>query len=462
MQPGIILILLAAWILAQAAPHATVPNAAYRTAACGLLMALVVIVARFVAVAAAAGLRGGNASAWAGRYRRLRSLHAAAWVLALAAIYAGLGWSQIVRENWGLRRFPLIDDLMVLLPVLLSLLLIWWAHGAADSATGNAPGRSWSARKPVLRSARHLLAPVLAPLLLMLGVQDALEFFRGPEPATPAMQAAAGIPCLLLVMAGFPLALRYLWHTEPLNDSALRRRLDQVQQRLDVRTRDTLVWHTDRTICNAVVVGMLPGCRYVLLSDLLLDRLSPDQIAAIYGHELGHIRHGHLWLRMLAVVLPIGVACLFHAKAGEWIAAASAAMHASGTAGSWQSVGLALAAIVLYVRFPFSWYCRALERQADLCGCEAAAEDGDRAKGIGSTAVKRFVSALATLSSSDHRSRQAARNGWLHPSLADRAAFVRSMGTDIPAQRRFARRMRRLAWLLIGLVSLVALLAVAS
>ena len=45
---------------------------------------------------------------------------------------------------------------------------------------------------------------------------------------------------------------------------------------------------------NACVTGILPRFRYVLLTDALVDSLTPHEIAAVFGHEIGHIAHRHL------------------------------------------------------------------------------------------------------------------------------------------------------------------------
>jgi len=48
---------------------------------------------------------------------------------------------------------------------------------------------------------------------------------------------------------------------------------------------------------NAAVMGFIPRFRYVLLSDLLLETMTDEQVEAIFAHELGHVMHRHLfWL----------------------------------------------------------------------------------------------------------------------------------------------------------------------
>jgi STE24 endopeptidase len=248
------------------------------------------------------------------------------------------------------------------------------------------------------------------------------------------------LPVLATAVAGFPWLLRIIWRTSPLPEGPLRQRLRQVEQKLSVRTSDILVWHTDHAICNAAVAGILPICRYVFLTDLLLARMSEDEIAAIYGHELGHVRHRHALWRLLAVILPI---VLWRAVAASWppqSVAASAWLTQHGMSAAAQAGLLAILVAAAYGCLVFSWYCRALERQADLCGCLATGS------------AHSYSSALTTLSLLAHGKRRAQRAGWLHPSLPDRAGFVSQLAANPAEWAAFDRRMRRLALLLAVMV----------
>ena len=466
MQLSVILALLGSMLAAQAAPSVALPDMIERSLLCALLVALVTVAGRIVAGAAVTGLQGGLSlsEVWPDRYRRLRTVHTLAWGAAIVAIYCGLGWPQIVRENWGLKHAILLDDLLILLPVVISLVLSWWALGAAEQAlecrtaarNGRTP-RTVGGMRGALLLARHLVAPVLAPVLLVVGAQDLTARYAAGASVTAA-NVFLTLPLLLVAVVGFPWVLRYLWRTEPLTDGALRNRLRIVEQRLGVRTRDILVWHTDRTICNAAVAGIFPGCRYVFLSDVLLERLSPQEIAAVYAHELGHVRHGHLLLRLLIVVLPLVLWRSITATFPTALAPLSETLNQLG----WSPTALAgLLTLILaaaYALLVFSWYCRVLEREADLCGCQGITDPNNSSdQEVTPEGAEHFVSALATLAALTQSSRQANRPSWLHPALLDRIAFVRHMAGHPADREQFGGRMRRLARLLLAMVAVLTL-----
>ena len=59
-------------------------------------------------------------------------------------------------------------------------------------------------------------------------------------------------------------------------------------------SRMCCVWDTGHCVLNACVTGVLPGFRYVLLTDALVETMTPVEVAAVFGHEIGHIAHRHL------------------------------------------------------------------------------------------------------------------------------------------------------------------------
>ena len=62
---------------------------------------------------------------------------------------------------------------------------------------------------------------------------------------------------------------------------------------------------------NACVTGILPRFRYVLLSDALLESLTPLESAAVFGHEIGHVAHRHFLYFAFFFMGSLGVLSLF-------------------------------------------------------------------------------------------------------------------------------------------------------
>ena len=78
---------------------------------------------------------------------------------------------------------------------------------------------------------------------------------------------------VLVAVAVFVLApamLRRIWRTRPLGAGPVRERLEAACERVGLRCREILLWHSDGMMINAAVMGVIAPLRFVLLSDALL------------------------------------------------------------------------------------------------------------------------------------------------------------------------------------------------
>jgi STE24 endopeptidase len=91
-----------------------------------------------------------------------------------------------------------------------------------------------------------------------------------------------------------PELLKRVLNTQPLEAGSLRTRLENLCKRSGLRYRDILLWQTNNTMANAAVMGIVPRWRYILMSDLLLETMTDQQIEAVFAHEVGHIVHRHM------------------------------------------------------------------------------------------------------------------------------------------------------------------------
>jgi STE24 endopeptidase len=85
--------------------------------------------------------------------------------------------------------------------------------------------------------------------------------------------------------------------------TAVQARLSTLSAELGVPVRGRLTPARVRKVATAGQAGWLPGLRYVLVTDYLLDEMTPAEVDATLAHELGHARHRDLLVRQLLTAL---------------------------------------------------------------------------------------------------------------------------------------------------------------
>jgi hypothetical protein len=236
-------------------------------------------------------------------------------------------------------------------------------------------------------------------------------------------------------------------------------------------------------MANALIAGLIPQARYVVFTDRILDEFPADEVDAIFGHEVGHQRHGHLWLYaafILLSVVDLSALALWGAKR------LGGPLDPTAADAPWwlalPPVGLAAG----YIFLVFGFLSRRCERQADVFGCRAVScgnpactghnPDTDFPAGgaaLCPTGIHTFVRALERvelLSGLDDPTprRPASRllrgalgwlRSWQHGPIRRRVAFLLDL-IDHPArERRFQRRVLafRVA-LMVGLLTVLIVL----
>jgi STE24 endopeptidase len=388
-------------------------------------------------------------------HQRLRWAHSVVLLTGFLAVVFGLDWPAVVRETWGLGRWVLVDDVAVLCPFLASLIASHLAHCRVEHAarsclpgdTGMVAGRRWRGRDLDFLL-RHQLGVLLGPLFLLLAAQDVVDLAVGGTRLQGPVELAVGLGGLAAVLVFAPVLLRWLWRARPLPAGPMRDRLEAMARRLRFSASDILIWDTHGTVINAAVAGILPRPRYVLLSDALLDALRPDEIEAVFGHEVGHIRHHHLWFYigflqgatvfLLAIMIAVRgvVEALLGSSAGSQIA--------------WLGQGLLLplGCSALYFGVFFGFLSRRFERQADIFGCRAIScghrdcgdahqptESSSGPVAICPTAIATFVATLERIALLNGSPRDL--RSWRHFSIAKRVEFLCRVALDPGLERRF-------------------------
>ena len=393
-----------------------------------------------------------------------------------AWIILGLGWVDVIRDGFGLRDGILVDEILILLPYVLAQVLGWWglypaemAVRPASLAAGRPPG---VARHLVLR-ARQTLGMVLPAALIFSLAQDLARWGwpeRSEEPGFQiAMMAAMGALTLFLA----PAFVRLSWPTRPMPPGPLRDRLVRLSARFGFRFSDVLVWETGGTIVNAGVTGALPFFRYVLLTDALIEGLDPREVAAVFGHEVGHVRHRHLAFFGFFFVGSMGVLTL----AGDLVSAHALGImpwSPAGPSGVMMQGVITLAFGLAYFGLVFGSLSRRFERQADVFGCRAVscgrlecpphadvdanADSKPNLDGpICPVSIRIFANALKTVAMLNGI--EPAARSWRHGSIDRRVAFLEGLEGRPLAERKFQAGVIRLRLALA--LALIAGLALA-
>ncbi|MBX3411436.1 MAG: M48 family metalloprotease [Pirellulales bacterium] len=460
MQWTLALAVLATIVLAESAPETAVGGASYRLIA---VMAGVAVVSLFATAAAgvtAAGLRRDfdRRRQLLMRFSRLRTVHGMLWLgIALATEYY-LSWSRVVRADWGLGDIVLVDELLILAPLLLPLFLSWAAFYEVDRAIRlartAATGEStplWTRGGYLLFQARHQLGLLMVPLLIFLTLHDTVRVLEPDLLDKPLGAALFGLPIAALFLL-FPLLLRTVWQTEPLPAGPLRERLTALALANGFLPTEILLWRTEGTVANAAVTGIWRRLRYVFLSDRLLAHFNDDELVAVFGHELGHVRYRHLLMRGLIVLAPVAVWW----SVEYWLPGmAQAIAGVPATLGVDDSLAGGFTAIVLLggiLAVLLGSYSQRLEHEADLYAVEVSGGPAAwcNRHGEPSLAVHPFVTALEKLAYLNGTSRSS--RSWQHASIARRIEFLERAAAEPRFAARFHARLRTAAIVLLATV----------
>jgi STE24 endopeptidase len=366
------------------------------------------------------------------RYARWRRNH---FIVLLAAYFIALfylGWGHVLHAFMDERTpawFRYKDDLAgfqlgLMMPLFAALLLAWerYYHAEKTAYTLVHDADSFMPRWAyILVQIRHQFIFVMPPILLTLLQQTLFAlFYDGDEQSYLLYGIAFGMMIGALML--MPIFLRLFLGLKPLPAGPLRDRLDGTARRLGFRFSNVLVWNTRHLVANALVTGFIPWVRYVVLTDRLIDDLTPDEVEAVFGHEVGHIKYHHLIFYLAFFMMSFIMLGLLWAWVTAWITkdqfvavlellptidGADIAETLSLLAGLFKLGLVAAYALVL-----FGFISRRCERQADLFGAKTVSTDV-------------FISALEKVADINGIGRT--RFSWLHPSIAQRVEFLREM-----------------------------------
>jgi len=246
--------------------------------------------------------------------------------------------------------------------------------------------------------------------------------------------AALSVFLLASFVALLPTILRNTWETVPMPEGIERRVLTTVARRASFACKEICLWKTGHMMANAAVVGLTRHDRVVLFSDSLISMLTMRELAAVFGHEMGHAvrRHVGIFLSLsLALFMIVDLVATHLVPAGVWTF----------------SVLILVTLITWYLTF--GYLSRRFELDADLFSLELLG-DGEA-----------LISALEKVGG-----RQRDATSWRHFSTARRVDFIElaandpSVGRRLRARLRWASRAGIALFLVAGALELATMIAV--
>jgi Zn-dependent protease with chaperone function len=411
----------------------------------------------------------------------------------LAVFVCGWGWTVqtwLTPADSGL-MWP-GAELLVLAPFFVPLACSWFFYYDAERAAHRTGPPSealqpfWGRGAYVGFHLRQNLALIAAPLVLLLadkGLRRAL-----PPGQYDWIFTTLSAVLLVTVFVGLPWILRLALGLRPLPPGPMRDRLERCARRLHFRCSNILLWNTHGGVANAMVAGIVPWLRYVLLTDRLLAELTPDEVEAVFGHEIGHVKDRHMFYYLGFVILSVTVvAGLWRLAANyliaapplpepavNWVAAPEFFMAPepppAPPANDWDLEVVPLFTLAgTYIFVVFGFLSRRCERQADVFGCRAVSclqKDcaGHRSeevlaphgRGLCPTGIRTFIAALEKVAHVNgiNRSRPGWLQSWQHSTIARRVEFLQRVLADPGLEPRFQRRVGLVKWgLLLALAA---------
>jgi STE24 endopeptidase len=472
MSRFLILLIFAIWLYAPANDGALVNGGA----------GLAILLGGYAFVALLMWLLSKRISrtAWGDLQKRLARFNRARMLATtLVAVWFGvgifaLGWKATVSRWLGATPLGQLDIytpglLIGTLPAIAALLALIWAQFPADQALREqnilvqlnedlpfcAPPSFWKyfeakARLQILFSAAPVIVLLFLHDLLSLTVLPALGHIDWVRDHPGIMDACLAAISTGVILIFAPEILRRVLQTEPMPDSPLRKKLEEICRQNGIRYRQVLLWHTSYQMSNAAVMGFIPRTRYIMLSDLLVETMTDEQIEAVFAHELGHVIHWHLfWLggTLAALILLIS-------GPGQLLAdALSSLRHPPPDWVQWSLLGGAgLGAFALV----YGFVSRKFERQADVFAARTVQGFVEAPIGepiyVGRHGAEVFCSALRRIAAINNIPE--ATPSWSHGSILRRMRFLADLGEDPSRTADFDRFM---FWMYIILGSFLCL-----
>ena len=178
----------------------------------------------------------------------------------------------------------------------------------AHRLVGDAPTSLTSLRVSMLVTAAAIFVAYIA---LMVGLVRLMESYYGAAgPGTSIVYIATILAALLMVGQWLfsPYIINAVYKTRPpssMEEESLATELERIARASGVKTPKLVI--SDLSMPNAFAYGSPLAGNYVAVTRGLLSIMPKDEVVAVLGHEVGHLKHRDIsWILALSLI-PLAV-----------------------------------------------------------------------------------------------------------------------------------------------------------
>ena len=364
----------------------------------------------------------------------------------------GLNLTSFTARLPFVSHFPTLDGLICLCLFLLYMVIVWvCAWFPYDKLY-----RNNISLRAYVSSQISFSIPVVLPWLLISGASDILQAlpFELPQKllATSTGQILFFLFFLIAVALTGPAMIQKFWRCRPLEPGPVRQRIENLSIRAGFTFANIVYWPVlGGRMITAGVMGLIKPFRYLLITEALLEFLSPEEVDAVVAHEIGHVRKKHLqfYLFFFAGYMLISytlfdvilIAILYVPQLYPLMEQVQGRQTTATSA--FFSLGAVLS-FLIYFRYIFGYFMRNFERQADA---------------FVFTLFNSSLPLVTTLQKIAITSGQPANKpNWHHYSILERIGFLRKCEADRSWISRHDRKIRgSIAIYLVGILLIGAL-----
>ncbi len=347
-------------------------------------------------------------------------------------------------------RIPTLLALIFLALFVAYLAVVW---GFAYDAYRHLYGTDIS-RSAYVWSQISFSVPVLLPWLALSGITDlinALPFAWFKEQLATTTGSVIYFLFFLVVVAVIgPAMIQKSWRCRPLEDGAMRQRIEALCRKANLEYANILYWPIfGGRMITAGVMGLIKKFRYILVTTALLRTLEPSEIDAVIAHEIGHVKRYHLVFYLVffagfmvltyATYDLIFYAVIYTEPMFQFVSRIG--FNPVTLTSVFLSVNMVVIFLV-YFRFIFGYFMRNFERQAD-----------GYVYTLFETA-QPLISTLAKIARSSGQSPDLPN--WHHFSISERIGHLARCEIDRGTITRHDQKVRNSILVFLGAMVLVA------